>query len=102
MVMFRYRQPFRFGLRYLSGGGGNISKCRKEPDNEAVNSSLIKEPGNETMDSSLIKSIAILTGSQLVLNLGFSQIVPVMPLFAAQIGGHLGATGVGMVISAPR
>ena len=27
--------------------------------------------------------------------------VPVIPLFAAQMGGHLGATGVGLVISAP-
>jgi len=45
--------------------------------------------------------IAILTGSQLMLNLGFSQMVPVIPLFAAQMGGHLGATGIGLVISAP-
>lgn len=49
----------------------------------------------------LIKHVGILTGSQLMLNMGFSQMVPVMPLFAAQMGGHLGATGVGMVLSAP-
>jgi len=36
-----------------------------------------------------------------MMNIGFSQMVPVMPLFVAELGGHLGATGVGMVIAAP-
>lgn len=53
------------------------------------------------MDSSLIRDLAFLSGSQLMMNMGFSQMVPVMPVFAAQIGGGLGATGVGMVMSAP-
>ena len=49
----------------------------------------------------MLRHVGILTGSQLILNLGFSQIVPVMPMFAAEMGGHLGATGVGLVLSAP-
>lgn len=53
------------------------------------------------IDRELVKRMSILTSSQLVLNLGFAQMVPVIPLFAAQMGGHLGATGVGMVLSAP-
>ena len=39
------------------------------------------------MDRTLIRDVAILSGSQLMLNLGFSQMVPVIPLFAAQMGG---------------
>lgn len=54
-----------------------------------------------SMDRSLVKQLSILTGSQLVLNLGFAQMVPVMPMFAAQMGGHLGATGIGLILSAP-
>ena len=50
----------------------------------------------------LVRQLAILTASQLVLNLGFTMIVPAMPLFAAEMGGHLGSTGIGMVIAAPR
>jgi len=53
------------------------------------------------LDKKFVKQLSILTGSQLVLNLGFAQMVPIMPLFAAQMGGHLGATGVGMILSAP-
>ena len=49
----------------------------------------------------LVKQVAILTGSQLCLNLGFSQIVPVMPLFAAEMSGGMGAMGIGCVIAAP-
>eukprot|EP00928_Gymnodinium_smaydae_P022595 TRINITY_DN18928_c0_g1_i1.p1 TRINITY_DN18928_c0_g1~~TRINITY_DN18928_c0_g1_i1.p1 ORF type:complete len:471 (-),score=44.14 TRINITY_DN18928_c0_g1_i1:95-1507(-) len=53
------------------------------------------------MDWDLMKDVGILSGSQLFLNMGFSQIVPVMPLFAAQIGGAWGATGIGLIVSAP-
>jgi len=52
-------------------------------------------------DKELVRQLSILTGSQLILNLGYAQLVPVMPLFAAEWGGHLGVTGVGMVIAAP-
>mmetsp|Transcript_10172 Transcript_10172/g.25003 ORF Transcript_10172/g.25003 Transcript_10172/m.25003 type:complete len:439 (+) Transcript_10172:188-1504(+) len=53
------------------------------------------------MDRALVKQVGILASSQLMLNLGFSQMVPVMPMFAAQMGGNLGATGVGLILSAP-
>ena len=45
--------------------------------------------------------MAILTGSQVILNLGMGFMVPVLPLFAREMGGHLGATGVGLIIAAP-
>mmetsp|Transcript_2204 Transcript_2204/g.3755 ORF Transcript_2204/g.3755 Transcript_2204/m.3755 type:complete len:542 (-) Transcript_2204:116-1741(-) len=54
-----------------------------------------------SLDKDLLRNVSILTGSQLVLNLGFSQMVPVIPMLAAQMGSHLGATGIGLVISAP-
>ena len=41
----------------------------------------------------------MLVGSQILLNVGVSQVVPVLPIFAAQMG--LGATGIGLLISAP-
>jgi len=59
------------------------------------------EPKKEGMNKDLVKQLGILVTSQLMLNLGFSQMVPVMPMFAAQMGGHLGATGVGLILSAP-
>lgn len=46
-------------------------------------------------------AVAILTGSQVILNLGMGFMVPVLPLFAREMGGHLGATGVGLIIAAP-
>ena len=37
----------------------------------------------------------------MILNLGMGFMVPVLPLFAREMGGHLGATGVGLIIAAP-
>eukprot|EP00938_MAST-03A_sp_MAST-3A-sp1_P001878 g1878.t1 len=82
----RFRRE-RFSIRLFSSVDGN------EKEKSSV-SSLLK-------DKQLVKQVSILTGSQLVLNLGFAQMVPVIPLFAAQMGGHLGATGIGLVLSAP-
>ena len=48
------------------------------------------------MDRATQKTLGILFGSQFIAGLGFSQIVPVMPMFAAELG--LGATGVGIII----
>ena len=53
------------------------------------------------IDGEVKRQLVVISLSQLMLNLGFSQIVPVLPMFAAEMGGHLGATGVGMVIAAP-
>ena len=52
-----------------------------------------------------VLAVAILTGSQVILNLGMGFMVPVLPLFARDMaessGYHLGATGVGLIIAAP-
>ena len=57
--------------------------------------------GWRSIDRTIMKHVAILTGSQVMLNLGMGFMVPVMPLFAREMGGHLGATGVGLIIAAP-
>ena len=43
------------------------------------------------------KTVAVLTGSQFVNNLGFGSVIPVLPLFAAEMG--LGPSGVGLILS---
>ena len=50
-------------------------------------------------DPELLRTVGLLVGAQLMLNMGVSQVVPVIPIFAQQMG--LGATGVGLLISAP-
>ena len=47
----------------------------------------------------LVRQVAILVGSQVMLNLGVAQVVPVLPIMGQQMG--LGATGLGVLISAP-
>ena len=90
-VLVRGFRRKRFSRRLFSSVDGNEKE--KSSDSSSV-SELLK-------DKQLVKQVSILTGSQLVLNLGFAQMVPVIPLFAAQMGGHLGATGIGLVLSAP-
>lgn len=46
-----------------------------------------------------MRQVGTLVGSQIMLNLGVAQVVPVIPIFAQQMG--LGASGVGMLIAAP-
>ena len=43
------------------------------------------------------KAAALLTGSQFVNNVGFGCVIPVLPIFAAEIG--LGPSGVGLILS---
>ncbi|GAB5369346.1 hypothetical protein AAMO2058_001396900 [Amorphochlora amoebiformis] len=78
-----------------SKGGG-----REEKKAEKGASSRFKAVFGD-MDPDIVKQVAILSSAQIMLNLGFSQMVPVMPMFAAKMGGHLGATGVGIILSAP-
>ena len=79
------------------------SPSSSPPDDEASPST--PSVTMSSLPKGMVRSIAILTGSQLCLNLGFSQIVPVLPLFAAQIaetsGFEMGAFGVGLIIAAP-
>ena len=90
-----YRRLRRLSSRRFSSRVEGPSGNKDEESSKSSSiSSLLK-------DKQLVKQVSILTGSQLVLNLGFAQMVPVIPLFAAQMGGHLGATGIGLVLSAP-
>ena len=44
-----------------------------------------------------VRSVGILAASQFVNNLGFGCVIPVLPLFATELG--LGASGVGLILS---
>ena len=52
-----------------------------------------------SIPSDIAQHTAILTASQFMVNMGFGCVIPVLPLFAAQMG--MGAMGVGMILSAP-
>ena len=94
-------------------GAGDSSGTLGEPEpSSADNSDLITDKKSASkddlggFDAELKKQLLIISVSQLMLNLGFSQIVPVLPLFASQFaeasGGYIGgATGLGMIIAAP-
>ena len=49
------------------------------------------------MPEGTYKAVAILTGSQFISNCGFGCVIPVLPLFAAEMG--LGPSGVGLILS---
>merc|ERR1712241_1224959 len=82
--------PWTVGLRFCRTAGENGADQEK--------AKVLEKP---KIDWDLVKNVGILSSSQLFLNMGFSQIVPVMPLFAAQIGGAWGAFGIGLIVSAP-
>jgi hypothetical protein len=86
--------------KQVSEPGDSSGSDGDDDDDDKPGVGSADAPDNK-MDPALMKHVAILTGSQLMLNLGFSQVVPVLPLFAQEMGGHLGATGVGMIIAAP-
>ena len=46
-----------------------------------------------------MRHVGILVGSQVMLNVGVSQVIPVLPVFAQEMG--LGATELGLLISTP-
>ena len=56
-----------------------------------------KDKDNNGLPPGMARLVAILTGSQFMNNLGFGCVIPVLPLFAADMG--LGASGVGMILS---
>ena len=47
----------------------------------------------------MVSQLAVLSTSQFVVNAGFGVIIPVLPIFSAELG--LGASGVGVLLSAP-
>ena len=46
-----------------------------------------------------MRHVGVMVGAQVALNIGVSQVVPVLPIFAQELG--LGATGIGLLLSAP-
>ena len=65
----------------------NTKKQQQDEEKEEVATNLPK---------GMTKTVAILTGSQFINNLGFGCVIPVLPLFASDMG--LGASGVGMIL----
>ena len=59
----------------------------------------LSSPSSSSSDESfsLKKTVVLLTGSQFINNLGFGCVIPVLPLFANDMG--LGASGVGLILS---
>ena len=55
--------------------------------------------GHFWQDTGLRRNVSILIGSQIMLNVGVSQVVPCLPVLATDMG--LGATGIGMLMAAP-
>lgn len=45
------------------------------------------------------KKVTVLTGSQFIVNSGFGFIIPILPVFAKELG--MGASGVGLILSLP-
>lgn len=50
-------------------------------------------------DAALRRNVGILVGSQVLLNVGVSQVVPVLPILADEM--NLGGTGMGMLMASP-
>eukprot|EP00658_Telonema_sp_P-2_P023528 TRINITY_DN19436_c0_g2_i1.p1 TRINITY_DN19436_c0_g2~~TRINITY_DN19436_c0_g2_i1.p1 ORF type:complete len:464 (-),score=91.84 TRINITY_DN19436_c0_g2_i1:312-1703(-) len=105
--MFRNTLVRAGGLRRAMAPGGRVHGsrlfCASVPNAEHKEDKKPDDKSAKTLwqDKPLVRQLSILTGSQLILNLGYAQLVPVMPLFAAEWGGHLGITGVGLVLAAP-
>ena len=67
-------------------------ESKRDDDAESSGSFWEDDPG-------LRRNVSILIGSQIMLNIGVSQVVPVLPILATEMG--LGATGIGMLMAAP-
>lgn len=91
-------RPWAAGLRFSAPAAKHVDNATEKDKAGPEKASTDKA---SKMDWDLMKDVGILSGSQLFLNMGFSQIVPVMPLFAAQLGGSWGASGIGLIVSAP-
>ena len=81
-----------------SGGGADGGQCKKKESATAPSNSGYAAALRD-LDSTTLRHIGVLTASQFVVNAGFAAVVPVLPLFAAQLG--LGATGVGAILALP-
>ena len=81
-----------------SGGGADGGQCKKKESATAPSNSGYAAALRD-LDPTTLRHIGVLTASQFVVNAGFAAVVPVLPLFAAQLG--LGATGVGAILALP-
>ena len=72
---------------------------RDNDDSASQDSSSQLQSTSLWEDHALRRNVGILVGSQVMLNVGVSQVVPVLPLLATDMG--LGAAGTGALISAP-
>ena len=82
--------PVRVWLRSMSG---------QPPPRADEGSKSASSSGSIWEDVALRRDVGILVGSQMMLNVGVAQVVPVFPLLATEMG--LGAAGTGLLISAP-
>ena len=86
----QHLSPVRVGLRSMSG---------QPPPRADEGSKSASSSGSIWEDVALRRDVGILVGSQMMLNIGVAQVVPVFPLLATEMG--LGAAGTGLLISAP-
>ena len=85
-----------------AGDGSDPKGAEKEPVPLAGAMEGSGAGGDEStsgLPRGMVRSVAILTSSQFVITAGFGIIIPVLPMFAAQL--DLGAAGVGAIIAAP-
>ena len=73
------------------------SNSSSNSDSSSSNS-RINSGGSLWQDESLRRHVGVLVGSQVMLNIGVSQVVPVLPILAAEM--NLGATGIGALMAA--
>lgn len=87
--------------RALSSGSKAVLKAKDTTSNSKSTSTSTQSDASRTKTSKIpegtYKAVAILTGSQFISNCGFGCVIPVLPLFAAEMG--LGPSGVGLILS---
>lgn len=85
--------------RALSSGSKAVLKAKDTTSNSKSTSTSTQSDASRTskMPEGTYKAVAILTGSQFISNCGFGCVIPVLPLFAAEMG--LGPSGVGLILS---
>ena len=83
--------------RALSSGSKAVPKAKDAKSTSTSTESNASGTITSKMPEGTYKAVAILTGSQFISNCGFGCVIPVLPLFAAEMG--LGPSGVGLILS---
>lgn len=78
-------------------GSGNIAATTSSTPASSSTTPTPQKDDENGIPASTYKAVAVLTGSQFISNCGFGCVIPVLPLFAAEMG--LGASGVGLILS---